>query len=562
MKKLFRESFRDLKDNLSSILLLETALAACTVHWILPGITRIHEQLLILSGSPYRINRMAGPFSGPVLPWGSLLLFWILMTLILFVEWGTLIHMMGYPGRRGAALVALSLKRTLGLLGRKTTLAAIPLLGVTALPVLVLLSPVPWLDTFNLVILIRGVRDMNPAAQLGLASVLSAVTGIHLLSVFTLHGVLERKSLVASLSGSFRKAAARMGSLLVLSLLLTGALILIRLFGYSVVRTLWMLPVHNRFLNPAMTVTGLITYWLQHLLIPYYLLVLTRLYGGRIYPEPAAESPKHRGRMAVVISLSLLLVFSLSYVVSRNTLNWDVQVAAHRGFSAAAPENTIRAIQAAADVRSDWVEVDVQLSADGVPVVFHDLTLQRIAGDSREAVSLTVNQLQEVDAGGHFSPEFSGERIPTLEEALLVCGQEMGMLLEIKPYGSESGPLVEAVLRVLENHPETPVRIQSFDPGILSRIRSRRPDLLVGQILYSAGEPLNRLDVDFYTIRMSMLTASFTARARKQGREIWVWTVNRPEDVREVLQYDIDGIISDYPDRVRILRGQSQSQGV
>jgi glycerophosphoryl diester phosphodiesterase len=92
--------------------------------------------------------------------------------------------------------------------------------------------------------------------------------------------------------------------------------------------------------------------------------------------------------------------------------------------------------------------------------------------------------------------------------------------------------------------------IQSFSPRVLAEIRKLNEDIGIGQILSVSAGRLDQLDVDFYTINQTMLTESFVRTARRQGRQIWVWTVNSKQNIRTVLSYDINGIITDYPQRV------------
>lgn len=93
-------------------------------------------------------------------------------------------------------------------------------------------------------------------------------------------------------------------------------------------------------------------------------------------------------------------------------------IVGHRGAAALAPENTLAGIEKVADIGIHWVEIDTQLSADGIPVIFHDETVDRCTNGSGKLASFTLNELKQFDAGSWFEAAFSHEKIPTLEETL------------------------------------------------------------------------------------------------------------------------------------------------
>jgi glycerophosphoryl diester phosphodiesterase len=93
--------------------------------------------------------------------------------------------------------------------------------------------------------------------------------------------------------------------------------------------------------------------------------------------------------------------------------------------------------------------------------------------------------------------------------------------------------------------------VQSFSPRLLAEVRKISPEIKIGQILRASSGGLTNIDVDFYTISQNMLTDNFIKMARRESRQIWVWTVNSESNIRTVLSYDINGIITDYPQRVR-----------
>ena len=123
----------------------------------------------------------------------------------------------------------------------------------------------------------------------------------------------------------------------------------------------------------------------------------------------------------------------------------EVQLTAHRGASTSAPENTMPAMEAAVDQMADFAELDVQETRDGALVLFHDSTLERIDGTRRTIRSLSWDELQQVDAGGWYSEQYSGTRIPKLEDVIEYVRGRMMLNIEIK-YAGASSDLPEKVV--------------------------------------------------------------------------------------------------------------------
>jgi glycerophosphoryl diester phosphodiesterase len=155
---------------------------------------------------------------------------------------------------------------------------------------------------------------------------------------------------------------------------------------------------------------------------------------------------------------------------------------AHRGASAEAPENTLAAFRRALAVGADGIELDVHLSADGVPVVIHDETLERTTDGAGPVSAQSLAGLASLDAGGWFAPEFSGEGVPTLAEVLRLLAGRLRLNLEVKD--ARAG---WAVLDLLRHFPQTDAVLSSFDHSLLARLRRIAPDLPLA-MLVAAGD--------------------------------------------------------------------------
>ena len=176
--------------------------------------------------------------------------------------------------------------------------------------------------------------------------------------------------------------------------------------------------------------------------VMYYQYGNRRYHGERWnfgYPSQGTAS---RRRMAAVLCaiLGISLIYIYDLVRNGSALSDEIlietQITAHRGSSLAAPENTLSAVQAAIDDLADSVEIDVQLSRDGVVVLGHDASLKRVAGVNRPISALNWDELQKLDVGAWFSGDFAGERIPALEEVLELCKGKINLTIELKNVGA------------------------------------------------------------------------------------------------------------------------------
>ncbi|MDI9413653.1 MAG: glycerophosphodiester phosphodiesterase family protein [Bacillota bacterium] len=136
--------------------------------------------------------------------------------------------------------------------------------------------------------------------------------------------------------------------------------------------------------------------------------------------------------MFFLISVANAEYFSGLLSFSNNQRSEFPYVIAHRGASSLAPENTLAAINKAIELNADLIEIDVHLTRDGHPVVIHDKTVGRTTSGSGKVSRLSLTQLKQLDAGSWFGEHFKGEKIPTLEEVLLICQNRIPLLVELK----------------------------------------------------------------------------------------------------------------------------------
>lgn len=219
------------------------------------------------------------------------------------------------------------------------------------------------------------------------------------------------------------------------------------------------------------------------------------------------------------------------------------EIIAHRGFSGIAPENTRAAFEEALAWSVDGLEWDLHVSADGVPVVIHDATVDRTTDGSGLVREMTLEELKQLDAGSWFGPEFRGERIPTLEEALEIArGRVARVYSEIKEC-----PTAEAMARIIED-----LRAHGFgdacvvislDWELLRLLRSLDRDMTIGFIVERESRfpsALGEARADGRAIlacdyRILLKRPMLAQEAHRRGIELGVWTVDDPEDAQRLL---------------------------
>ncbi|MFN6962696.1 MAG: glycerophosphodiester phosphodiesterase [Pyrinomonadaceae bacterium] len=246
-------------------------------------------------------------------------------------------------------------------------------------------------------------------------------------------------------------------------------------------------------------------------------------------------------------------------------------IIAHRGASAAAPENTLAAFRRATECGAEGVEFDVRLAADGVPVVIHDATLERTAG-RREAVSqLTSRELARADVGSWFNrarpklanDEFAGEGVPTLASVLdLLAGFDGRLYVELKSEDADLRPLCRAVAGTLADSPALERAIvKSFRLAAVPTMRVLLPDVRTAALFAPVIETVvgkkrhiltvaREMGADELSLHRALATPRFAAEAGRAGMPVTVWTVDSPNYLTLGAKMGLKAIITNDPEKM------------
>ena len=230
---------------------------------------------------------------------------------------------------------------------------------------------------------------------------------------------------------------------------------------------------------------------------------------------------------------------------------------AHRGAGTRAPENTLAAFRLGAQHGFRCFECDVKLSADGVPFLMHDATLERTTSGSGTGGELAWSALSQLDAGAWHSRGFAGEPLSTLAAlARWIRANGFTLDLEIKPTpGTEeaTGQAVALAVRELWAGAEVPPLLTSFRPDALRAARDAAPELprglLLDQLWSGWAGVAQALDCVAVVTNHRLMDEALIAQVHGQGRRAMVYTVNEPADAQRLLALGIDGIVTDAVDR-------------
>jgi glycerophosphoryl diester phosphodiesterase len=240
-------------------------------------------------------------------------------------------------------------------------------------------------------------------------------------------------------------------------------------------------------------------------------------------------------------------------------------VIGHRGAAGLAPEHTRPSFERALAIGVDMIELDVQLSRDGELVVIHDRTLERTTTASGPVREQTLTALRALEIGGWFGESFRGEPLLTLTEVFALLAGRAALNVEIKspePDWEATARELAAVLRQVDALATTVV--SSFEMGALAAVRRMMPAVPIGVLwhhldlapAWAAAAELRATSLHPYA---PLVTGDVVRHAHAHGLRVHTWTVNEDAEIRRVAADGVDGIISDFPDRVARVRGEKHA---
>ena len=259
---------------------------------------------------------------------------------------------------------------------------------------------------------------------------------------------------------------------------------------------------------------------------------------------------KKKSRLVVTLTTVIIVVAVLvnGFNMYGNGVNKNIKTIAHRGYVAKGVENSIEALEGAAEVGADYVEFDIILTKDNKFVVMHDYNLKRLAGLNKrvqdmnfdEVVGLTIKQ------GDYTS------KIPSLEEFVNKAKElNMNLVIELKPHGAEPSNYIDILIGEIKRLKLENYKFMSLNSKVMDELETKVPNLETGYVIPLQFGNFHHSNVDFFVIEDFSYRDRLVEQARKENKQVFVWTINNPALITKYLQSPADGIITDEPELVK-----------
>ncbi|MEX0282710.1 MAG: glycerophosphodiester phosphodiesterase family protein [Arenibacterium sp.] len=273
--------------------------------------------------------------------------------------------------------------------------------------------------------------------------------------------------------------------------------------------------------------------------------------GQAITFDVAGMSETSSRREGVVIAavavLSLIGLGAGGLLLEQLKRDADAVIIAHRGAAALAPENTMASVARALEDGADWIEIDVQESAEGEVIVAHDSDFMKAAGVPTKVWDVTAAELADIDVGSWFDPSYSEERVPRLIDVLSAARGKAGVIIELKYYGHDED-LEQRVAAIVEEADMTgEISTMSLKYPAVQKMLDIRPDWRTGVLAATSIGDLSGLQGDFLALNQARISAGVVKRAEDAGKDVYAWTVNDPISIARMLWIGVDGLITDDP---------------
>lgn len=222
-------------------------------------------------------------------------------------------------------------------------------------------------------------------------------------------------------------------------------------------------------------------------------------------------------------------------------------ITAHRGASINDPENTMPAFTEAINESTDWIELDVHETKDGVLVISHDANLKRITGKKEYVYNLNFSDLEKLNVKSNNS-NYQNVKIPTLEEVFKECKGKVKINIELKPTGHEINYVNKVIDLINQYDIKGDIEIASMNENALKEVKKKDSSIKIIYNMMVANGDISKLDyIDIYSVEQSYITSDLIETVHKANKKIYAWTVNDPDTIRKLADMGVDNIITDDP---------------
>ncbi len=276
--------------------------------------------------------------------------------------------------------------------------------------------------------------------------------------------------------------------------------------------------------------------------------------GPRLHPDAAQDRIPGalRGRL-VLVSVGLVVFvltgfWSGGQLLDRVQSTDRVEIIGHRGAAGSRPENTMASVVKAIEDGADWVEIDVQETADGEIVVMHDSDFMKMAQVPLKIWDATMQDIAQIDIGSWYDPAYADQRAPLLRDVLLAAkGTPSKVLIELKYYGHDVDLENRVIAIVEELDMQDHIATMSLKYPAVLKMQELRPSWPAGVLAATAVGDLAGLQGDFVAVNTGIARARLINAVQASGKDIYVWTVNDPLEMSRMISRGVDGLITDEP---------------
>ena len=261
---------------------------------------------------------------------------------------------------------------------------------------------------------------------------------------------------------------------------------------------------------------------------------------------------ENKKKSSFVITFTTIIIIIATIIngfnIYGNGVNKNIETIAHRGYVAKGVENSIEALEGAAEVGANYVEFDIILTKDNKFVVLHDFNLKRLAGINKriqdmnfdEVVGLTIKQ------GDYTS------KIPSLEEFVNKAKElNMKLVIELKPHGAEPSNYIDILINEVKRLKLENYKFMSLNPKVMEELETKAPNLETGYVIPLQFGNFHQSNVDFFVIEDFSYRDRLVEQANTQNKKVFVWTINDSALITKYLQSPTNGIITDDPELVK-----------
>jgi len=256
--------------------------------------------------------------------------------------------------------------------------------------------------------------------------------------------------------------------------------------------------------------------------------------------------------LIIVMTVNMAVAGVLAFDADLGNSRPAIDIIAHRGGGDLGVENSIdslRRVIATGGVK--WSEIDVQRTQDGHYILNHDMTFKRLAGEARSAQQMTLAEIKQLSLRNHFRPDQPAQPVATIEEALDVAKDKIGLFVELKGRSADRQMADDLVRMIKQRQMVKQTVLLSMKYSLIKYIEERYPEIQTGYLYYFAVGGTADLVGDYLIMEELQATPSKVAEIQAKGKKAIVWTVNRPASIDHFLRSRVDGVITDHVERVK-----------